>query len=264
MSNKEMIMEQEIPYESDIMESGSRRKKGAAERIWAPIKLKLHPKYKYINNNVFLQFLYYTVMFIGMPFAYLFFKICWGYKIINKENAKLVKHTAAITVANHVHNMDSPMATAAFFADSPHFVALPHNFEAFFVGGIVRILRGVPLPSDMTNFKQFSRQIDKTLQCTKKKVHIYPEGELVPYGRKLRPFKKGAFHFAVKNNVPVLPMTFVFSRKNKIRLIIGEPIYLDDIVGAKETKNSKREELLGDFVKDRMQQMMDEYYSNAV
>lgn len=59
----------------------------------------------------------------------------------------------------------------------------PHNFEAFIVGGIVRILRGVPLPLDMSNFRSFSHQVDRILKTTKRKIHIYPEGSLQPYCR---------------------------------------------------------------------------------
>ena len=195
-----------------------------------------------------------------MPFIYLFFKVCWDFKVINKENTKKVKDSAAITVANHVHNMDSPMTTAAFFPNTPHYVALPHNFEVFFVGGIVRILRGVPLPDGMSNFRRFSQQIDDALQHTKKKVHIYPEGEIEPYSKTLRPFKSGAFHFAVRNNVPVLPMTFVFPRKNSIRLIVGEPIYLMDVPDTKGENEIKQTKLFCQYAKNEMQKMMDDYY----
>ncbi|MEA4852885.1 MAG: lysophospholipid acyltransferase family protein [Christensenella sp.] len=247
--NEERKVPEEVP-----------RRKGTAERMWAPIKLHLDEDYQYVTKNVFLRFLYYFAMFVGMPFAYLFFKLRWGFHVINKENAKLIKKTAAITVANHVHNMDSPMLTYVFYPSAPYFVALKHNFEAFIIGGLVRVLRGVPLPSDLRNFERFSEQMNDVLSNTNRKVHIYPEAAIDPYSRKLRPFKNGAFHFAVKNKVPVLPMVFVFTPKNKINLIVGKPVYLSDVPGTEGLKEPRQTVMMGRYVKAKMQEMMDDYY----
>ena len=236
-------------------------RKGTAERMWAPIKLKLHPNYPYISKNIFLHILYYFGMLIWMPVAYLIFKLRFGFKVIDKKNVRLLKNTAAITVANHVHNMDSPLSTMAFYPNAPYYVAHPHNFEAFIIGAIVRILRGIPLPTDISNFRRFSKQIDYELRTSKKKIHFYPEGEIVPYSRELRPFRKGAFQFAVKNEVPVLPMVFVFPGENQIRLIVGEPIYLSAVPDTDNQKEVVQANMLCEYVKNEMQKTMDEYYA---
>ena len=124
----------------------------------------------------------------------------------------------------------------------------------------MRVLRGVPLPSDLKNFERFSAQMNDTLQNTTRKVHIYPEGELSPYCKELRKFKNGAFHFAVKNDVPVVPLTFVFPKKNKIHLIVGKPIYLKDVPGTEGLKEPKQTVLMCRYVKEQMQKMIDDYY----
>ena len=66
-------------------------------------------------------------------------------------------------------------------------------------------------------------------------VHFYPEASLWPWYDKLRPFRNGAFHLAVKSGVPVLPMVFTFRqprgligrlrKKPLITLHIGMPEY---------------------------------------
>lgn len=43
------------------------------------------------------------------------------------------------------------------------------------------------------------------------------KGSLIPYCKKIREFKKGAFDFAVKNQVPVVPMVFQFREPKGIR-----------------------------------------------
>ena len=89
---------------------------------------------------------------------------------------------------------------------------------------------------------------------------MYPEGEIAPYSRELRSFKNGAFHFAVKNDVPVLPMVFVFPKPKKVKLIVGKPVYLKDVPGTEGVKAPRQTVMLCRYVKERMQEMLDEYY----
>ncbi len=237
-----------------------RTRKGPAERMWAPIKLKLDKDYNYVSKNWGLRFLYYFAMFVGMPFAYLGFWLRWRFQVLEKQNLKLIKKKSAVTVANHVHNLDSIMLTKAFYPNTPYLVALKHNFEAFIVGGLVRVLRGVPLPEDLVNFEHFSAQMSDILQNTTKRIHMYPEGEILPYSRELRPFKNGAFHFAVKNDVPILPMVFVFPAKKRIKLIVGKPIFTADVPGAEGLSEPKQIVLFSKYTHQVMQQMLDDYY----
>lgn len=239
-----------------------RQRKGPAERMWAPIKLKLNANYNYVTKNWGLRFLYYFAMFVGMPFVYLFFKIKYGFHVIDRSNVKLIKKCSAVTVSNHVHNQDAFMLTYIFYPNTPYFVALKHNFEAFLLGGLVRVMRGIPLPEDIKNFERFSEQVNDVLQHTKKKIHIYPEGEIAPYSKQLRPFKNGAFHFAVKNKVPIFPMVFVFPRKGRINLVVGKPIYIEDVPGAEGLSAPKQVVQLSTYTKEVMQGMLDSYYGS--
>ncbi len=238
-----------------------RKRRGPAERMWAPIKLKLDENYRYVTKNWGLRFLYYFSMFVGMPFVYLYYKLRYRMTVEGMENVRAVKKTAAVTICNHVHNTDSFMLTYLFYPNTPYFVALRHNFEAFLVGGLVRVMRGIPLPEDIKNFERFSVQMGDVLRNTTKKIHFYPEGEISPYSRELRKFKNGAFHFAVKNNVPVLPIVIVFPAKKRIKIIAGKPIYMEDVEGAEGLAEPKRVVLMARHAKKAMQDIMDKFYS---
>ena len=50
-------------------------------------------------------------------------------------------------------------------------------------------------------------------------IHFYPEASLWPYCKKIRNFKNGAFDFAVKNNVPIIPMVYKFRKPEGYRKI---------------------------------------------
>lgn len=260
-SNNEAEQNDQDKEQQNSQPSKSRkRRKGPAERMWAPLKLKLDKNYEYITKNLGLRFLYYFAMFIGMPFMYLAFKIQWGFRVTGKQNMRLIRKKAAVTVANHVHNLDSLMLTYPFYPNTAYVVALRHNFEAFLIGGLVRVLRGVPLPDDIQNFKRFSMQLNQMLQHTSKRLLIYPEGEILPYSRELRPFEKGAFYFAVKNDVPIMPMVFVFPSKKRIELIIGKPVYIDHIPEAIGLSEQKKINMLMQHTHNIMQKMLDNYY----
>ena len=80
------------------------------------------------------------------------------------------------------------------------------------------------------------KQTDKILKDEKKFVGIYPEAALWPYYTKIRKFKPGAFHFAVKDDVPIIPVVINFRAPRgiqkwfnmKVRYVtvhIGKPIY---------------------------------------
>lgn len=256
---KNRTIEKETKETLGVLET-KRERRGPAERMWAPLKLKLDDDYDYVTKNFGLRFLRYIAVIFGLPFVYLYYKIKWDFKILHKENAKMVKNRSAVMVANHVHNVDAFMATRVFYPDTPYIVALKHNFEAFLLGGLVRVMRGVPLPSKMRHFERFTNQLSTVLQDTKHKVLIFPEGEIEPFGKRLRSFKSGAFHLAVKNNAPILPMVFVFSPERKVRLIIGKPLYIEDVPGTADMKQPIQVRMLCEYTKEEMQKMLITYY----
>lgn len=63
----------------------------------------------------------------------------------------------------------------------------------------------LPLSSNSETMKKFLRAVNNILQRGDY-VLIYPEESMWPNYRKPKPLKDGGFRFAVKNNVPVLPI----------------------------------------------------------
>ena len=77
------------------------------------------------------------------------------------------------------------------------------NFSGFY-GVLMRNCNTLPLSSNIKTMKKFIESIDKILR----KGHFvlfYPEQSMWWNYRKPKPLKKGAYTFAVQNNVPVLP-----------------------------------------------------------
>ena len=96
------------------------------------------------------------------------------------------------------------------------------------------LFRGIPIPRNVAGKEKMVNTIDGLLKRGEV-VGIYPEGHLMPYYDGIREFKNGAFNFAVKNQVPVLPIVFTyrepegilkkFKKKPFITLTILEPEY---------------------------------------
>lgn len=99
---------------------------------------------------------------------------------------------------------------------------------------LMRNCNTFPLSSNVKTMEKFMRSMDTVL----KKGHfmlVYPEQSMWWNYRKPKPLKKGAFNFAVRSNVPVLPCFITMEDSNVIdsngffvqeyTVHIGEPIY---------------------------------------
>ena len=97
------------------------------------------------------------------------------------------------------------------------------NLEIPFIKYLVMLFRGIPIPRNKFGKEKMINTIDDLLQKGEV-VGIYPEGELIPYYEGIREFKNGAFNFAVKNQVPILPIVFTYREpEGIIKLIKKKP-----------------------------------------
>lgn len=124
------------------------------------------------------------------------------------ENWKNIK-TGAILTCNHFSPNDTFVTQKVLKASKKKKlfrVILESNYTnppmlKFFM----RNCDVLPLSSNMQTMKNFLRAIDTILQRGDN-ILIYPEQAMWINYRKPRPLKDSAFKFAVKNNVPVVPM----------------------------------------------------------
>ena len=130
--------------------------------------------------------------------------------IIGLENMKELSSGAVIT-CNHFNAFDS-FAMQIAYDKSGHRkrklyrVIREGNYTSFpgFYGFLMRNCNTLPLSSNYATMKKFMAAVD-TLLKNGHFILIYPEQSMWWNYRKPKPLKKGAFTFAAKNNVPVLP-----------------------------------------------------------
>ena len=138
-----------------------------------------------------------------------------GARVKGRKNLRALKGKGAISVCNHVHTLDTLLIKNAL-----------GSFRVFNTGSYYLIKRGwagrifksggfLPVGTTYADMKKLQDAIG-VLTARGKIVNFYPEHALWPRYEKLRPFKQGALHYAVKFDVPVLPL-FIEFRETKLR-----------------------------------------------
>ena len=88
------------------------------------------------------------------------------------------------------------------------------NFKGFF-GFLFKHCNVLPLSSNVQTMKNFLSAVDSLL-TRGEKILIYPEQAMWWNYRKPRPFKSGAFRFATKSKVPVIPAFITMEDTDKL------------------------------------------------
>ncbi len=222
--------ENEIPEDSHVL------------HFWQPCKFEITDDFDYVNDNFLFNIFSNLLYIIAYPLLIIINKSFFGFKIEGKENLEDVD-TGKVTVSNHVHPMDCTMVGLANAPQKTFFTSLETNFKIPVVRKIIKLLNAIPIPQNIQYTRDFINSIDELLKDNKT-IHFYPEGSLWPYHDKIRHFKNGAFDFAVRNNVPVVPMVFKFNKSKKINnliktrttitLVIQKPIYPNKLLAKKD------------------------------
>ena len=183
---------------------------------WEPLEFNIDEKYKYVPKGPIFKFFSNLVYYgIAFPILKIVTKIVYDLKIEDKENIRKLSG-GAISVSNHVLILDCAMVGLASGLKKIYYTTLEDSFKIPFVRKLIKLLRALPIPKDITNKKHFINEVNHLLQ-TGNIVHVYPEVALWPYCDRIRNFKSGAFTFAVNNNVPVVPIVIKFREPKGIR-----------------------------------------------
>lgn len=158
------------------------------------------------------------------------------------ENFKNLDSGAVIT-CNHFNAYDSFAIQIAYEASEQkdrkfYRVIREGNYTNFpgFYGMLMRNCNTFPLSSNKDTMKKFLKAMDIVLQNGDFML-IYPEQSMWWNYRKPKPLKKGAYTFAAKNHVPVLPCFITMEDSDilgddgfyvqEYTIHVAEPIYPD-------------------------------------
>lgn len=152
-------------------------------------------------------------------------------------------HSGAVITCNHFNPFDSFAIQLAYeAANQPdrlfYRVIREGNYTSFpgFYGFLMRHCNTLPLSSSISTMKKFMMAVE-TLLKEGHFILVYPEQSMWWNYRKPKPLKKGAYVFAAKSDVPVLPCFIVMKDSDimgedgffvqEYTIHIGKPIYPD-------------------------------------
>lgn len=198
-------------------------------------KVMFDDKYPYRPRNIFFRMWAATFRALAICVFNPWMKIKYHMVAFGRVPKNLRKKGFIIS-CNHVHWFDDlSIGTNLFVWRKVYFTTLDQNIRRPMVGFFLRSLGGIPIPAEsLSGMKKFNYDISYLLQKGKP-VMYNPEASLWLFYREIRPFKRGAFTMAVKNNVPVVPFVVLFKRKpkkngkfkHKMYFAICNPVYPD-------------------------------------
>ncbi|MCL2861115.1 MAG: 1-acyl-sn-glycerol-3-phosphate acyltransferase [Firmicutes bacterium] len=203
---------------------------------------QLKTKKDIFNKNPLRLFFGKILVFLSFLIFSPFIKAKYRLKIENRKALKKIKGKGAVVVMNHSnYSIDGP---SLIFQSLPRrcWVTVPEVVAT-------RKLSVIPFPQDLANMRVFKEVINERLELNQL-VTFFPEVTPWEYYRSTRPFKSGAFRFAVQNNVPILPIAMCFRiinkkngrKKYRATMHFFEPIYsnkeLTETKAIEELKNN--------------------------
>jgi lipopolysaccharide biosynthesis glycosyltransferase len=121
-------------------------------------------------------------------------------------------NSGAVITCNHFNAMDSFAMQIAYEASNQkkrkfYRVIKEGNYTSFpgFYGVLMRNCNTLPLSSNTKTMRKFLNAVHKVL-TDGHFVLVYPEQSMWWNYKKPKPLKRGGFNFAVRSNVPVLPV----------------------------------------------------------
>lgn len=195
--------------------------------------------YPYLSRNVFekiyilcFRFLLIIIMFFVNSFTF-------SLKVKGRKNLKGIKN--AIVISNHVHYLDNLIVRQSVLGRPLYIVVGEFNNRKGPLGKIFRASGTLPLSTNQRAMINFTKATRKLL-TSGNYVLMYPEEAEWHYYQKPRPYKDGAFHLAVTNKVPIIPLFITFENKKrgtkqKAIAHILKPIYQNEKLSVKENIN---------------------------
>ncbi len=194
----------------------------------------------------FTHFFWYRI--VATPIAFLYAKIVFGHRIVNKKALKALDGEGYFVYGNHTQDIaDAFIPNLLRVRKETYVVVHPNNVSMPILGRITPSLGAIPLPDDMEAYKNFLRVIEKRIE-QKKKVVIYPEAHIWPYYTGIRNFPDTSFHYPVKCGAPSFCFTNTYQKRRwrkqpRIVTYIDGPFYPDESIPMRGRKRELRDRI---------------------
>ncbi len=182
------------------------------------------------------------------PFAYLYCKLKFGFRIVGAEKLRDRKGNARGCFFYGNHTL---MAGDAFI---PNMVSFPRrtyvvvNADNLSVRGTrnwIQMSGALPIPNELSGMRAFLSAMETRLgegHC----IMIYPEAHIWPYYTGIRPFGPASFRYPAKLDAPVYSTTVTYSRRRigktpRVTVYVDGPFEADPTLSLREREKQLRD-----------------------
>ena len=153
-------------------------------------------------SNVLIR----LVAIVGWPIV----NALYRYRVRGRQNLAAAGKTGRpiVFVANHSLPLDSLLHGIAIQPRFTWFTIIEETVMTSFLGSLVRLLGGIPIPTDPARLNDIDAAIDAAIKA-KGSVFFYSEGECFLRCQEIKPFKAGAFYYAIKEAALIVPIVSV-------------------------------------------------------
>ncbi len=211
--------------------------------------VKIDADFPYLHKNPLWNlgaFLVYRV--IMTPFAFLYTKLKFGLRIVNRKALKQTRKQGVFLYSNH-----TLMAGDAFI---PNMVSFPRrtyvvvnadNLSAKGTKNWVQMSGALPIPTELGGMRAFLHAMETRTReghC----IQIYPEAHIWPYYTGIRAFGAAAFRYPVRCDCPVYCTTTTFQKKKhgktpRVTVYVDGPFYRDKTLHPREQEKALRDKV---------------------
>lgn len=191
------------------------------------------------------RFLWYKV--IARPLGWVYLKVKYHHKIVNRNCLKLAGKSGYYLYANHTCTDADPFIPSMVSFPKDVFVIVhPNNVSMPVLGTITPHLGALPLPDDKDALKNFLMELKVISTEEEQVVMIYPEAHIWPFYTGIRPFGENSFRYPIQFHRPVYCFTNTYQRRRfgklpRIVTYVDGPFYPSEGLSAKEQKKELRD-----------------------
>ena len=176
-----------------------------------------------------------TVLFLFSPIV---LKVWFSAKVTGRDNLKELKKRGALCVCNHIDYLDTLFVRQAVGHFRSYHTMTQQNNKTGLGGHIIRHGGMLPFSQNFCAMKNLNAEMERLLKKGKI-INFYPERAMWTGYQKPRPMMDGAFYYAVKFSVPVIPLFCTFEksargRMKRLRINILPTVYADEALNKRE------------------------------
>ena len=210
---------------------------------------KIDETYDYGGKSLGWKIIHFFLYFIvGWPVAWLYMKIFWAHKIVNRKVFNGFESGAIFLYGNHTSVYFDALVPAFVSRPRHAFVIVhPNNVSIPVVGRILPFVGALPLPDNLAAGKNFMDTMKFHVQ-NGRSIAIYPEAHIWPFYTKIRPFIDASFKYPVQFGAPVFCFTNTYQKRRffkspKIVTYVDGPFFPDEGLGQKESRKNLRDKV---------------------